>query len=69
MAKKELKNQLVAQQPKVDFDAWWAITNKKLPPQHRKEIVMVDFKARGLSLKESISTYNKALEQYGVKLK
>ena len=54
---------------KVHFDAWWAMTEKKIPPQHHKEIVMADFRARGLSHMESIQSYNEALKRYGVKLK
>jgi hypothetical protein len=79
MAKKELKQDMPAKapakifaapaQPKVDFEAWWAVVSKKMPSQHRKEIVMADFTSRGLSKKESTGVYNKALEQYGVKLK
>jgi hypothetical protein len=60
----------VAPQPaKVDFDAWWAMNEKKIPVQHRKEIIIADFRARGLSLKESLQSYNDALKKYGVKLK
>lgn len=74
MAKKESKQDMpaapvVVQTPKVSFDAWWAMTNKKLPPQHRKEVVLADFNSRGLSKNESIGSFNQALEQYGVKLK
>jgi len=59
-----------APQPvKIDFDAWWAMNEKKIPPQHLKEIVKADFRARGLSLKESIQAYNEALGKYGLKLK
>jgi hypothetical protein len=53
-------------QPKVDFDAWWAMNEKKIPLQHRKEIVLADFRARGLSLKEPTQAYNNALKKYGL---
>ena len=60
----------VAPRPmKVDFDAWWAMNEKKIPEQHRKEIVLADFRARGLSLKETMQSYNEGLRRYGVKLK
>ncbi len=59
-----------APQPvKIDFDAWWAMNEKKIPPQHLKEIVKADFRARGLSLKEPMQAYNEALGKYGLKLK
>lgn len=73
MAKKEAKQDKpaaeTAPQPKVDFEAWWAVVQKKLPQHHHKEIVKADFKARGLSASESMSTFEGALEKYGVKLK
>lgn len=54
---------------KVDFEVWWAMTSKMIPTQHYKEIVMADFRARGLGMKETTATYNEALKKYGVKLK
>jgi hypothetical protein len=63
------KPQAAPQQPKVDFDAWWAMNEKKIPVQHRKEIIQADFRARGLSTKETIQSYNEGLKKYGVKLK
>jgi hypothetical protein len=56
------------QSPKIDFDAWWAMVEKKIPTQHRKEIIKADFRARGFTLKESTQSYNEALKKYGVKL-
>ena len=78
MAKKQPKQQQQAmpaapaeadQSSKIDFDAWWATVEKQLPWMHRKEIVLADFKARGLSLKETTNAYYGALEKYGFKLK
>ena len=57
------------QSPKVDFDAWWAMVENKIPVQHRKEIILADFGARGLSKRESLQAYHNALNKYGVKLK
>ena len=54
---------------KVDFDAWWALNEKKIPQHHRKEVVKADFTARGLSSKETMKAYNEALNKYGLKLK
>lgn len=70
MAKKRENAQPSASQPAtVDFDAWWAMNEKKIPEQHRKEIVLADFRARGLSTKETMQSYHDALKKYGVKLK
>ena len=60
---------LAPQPMKVDFDAWWAMNENKIPQQHRKEIILADFRARGLSLKETMQSYHDALKKYGVKLK
>ena len=57
------------QPPTIAFDAWWAMNEKRIPVQHRKEIIKADFRARGLSMKETANTYNDALKVYGVKLK
>jgi hypothetical protein len=61
--------QAAPQPMKVDFDAWWAMNEKKIPGHHRKEIIVADFKARGLSMRETMQAYNDALKLYGVKLK
>ena len=54
---------------KVDFDVWWVLTKKSIPGHHYKEIIQADFRARGLSLKETMQSYNDALNKYGLKLK
>jgi hypothetical protein len=78
MAKKDVKPQAKPAQtapvgpppqPVIAFDAWWASVQKRMPLQHHKEVVMADFKARGLSKQEPANVFNKALAQYGVKLK
>jgi hypothetical protein len=78
MAKKEVKQSavkpvvqpaLAPQQPSVSFDAWWAMVQKQMPRQHSKEVVLADFKARGMRMQEPVSAYNNALTLYGVKLK
>ena len=58
----------VAQPAKIDFDAWWAMNEKKIPVQHRKEIVLADMRARGLGLRETVQSYNDALKRYGVRV-
>jgi hypothetical protein len=53
---------------KVHFDAWWAVMHKKLPLHHHKEVIKADFKARGLSMHETMTVFTDALGQYGIKL-
>lgn len=55
--------------PKVDFDAWWAMVERKIPAHHRKEVIWADLRARGLSQNESLKDYNAGLQKYGLKLK
>ena len=65
----QVKPVAAPQSPKVDFDAWWAMVENKIPVQHRKEIILADFGARGLTKKETMTSYHEALKKYGVKLK
>lgn len=58
----------VQTQPKVAFDAWWAMNATKIPGHHYKEIVQADFSARGLTSMETMQDYKEALEKYGLKL-
>lgn len=57
------------QVPKVDFSTWYTLREKQIPKVHRKEIIWADFKARKLKDNETMETFDKALEKYGVKLK
>ena len=52
----------------VEFKVWFAMCAKRIPPQHLAEILWADFKARGLSLRETAGAYDAALVAYGVKL-
>lgn len=52
----------------VDFNVWFAMREKKIPSQHLREIIWADFKGRGLSKTELLTTYDQALTKYGVKL-
>ena len=53
---------------KLDFETWFAMRESKLPKQHRKEIILADFKARGLQQCESLADFDAALRKYGVNL-
>lgn len=52
----------------VAFDAWYALRASSIPSKHMKEILRADFTGRGLGNKEPLAKFDKALEQYGVKL-
>jgi len=54
---------------KVDFDGWHSMRRSKIGAQHHKEVLLVYMKSIGLSEKETVECYDKALERYGVKLK
>ena len=50
----------------IEFEVWWVLNSKNLAPQHRKEIIWADFKARGLKEVEPAEAYDAALKKYGV---
>lgn len=53
---------------KVLFDMWWTLRSPKIPKKHKKEIIKADFIGRGLSDKEEMAMFDKALMRYGIKL-
>lgn len=80
MAKKGLEDQIkemekanreasaqVVQGP-VSFDSWFHQRSKKIAKCHHKEIIIADFKARGISEEATMEEFDKALELYGIKL-
>ena len=53
---------------KISFDQWWMLINKRIRiKQWMKEIILVDFQARGLTKSESEAKYNDALRLFGIK--
>ena len=55
--------------PKVSFDQWWMMVSKS--PKLKvwmKEIIMADFKSRGLSKEEPKESYDEALKLFGIQL-
>lgn len=52
----------------IDFNVWFAMREKKIPPQHLREIIWADFVGQGLSSKEELAVFDAALAKYGVKL-
>ncbi len=51
---------------KIFFDQWWANVSSRIPATHHKEVIFADFKARGLTLRESTADYEIALKMYGL---
>ena len=52
----------------VDFDSWFHIRKSQIPAQHLKEILVADFKSRGLGKEATVEQFDKALGLYGIKL-
>ncbi len=51
---------------KIFFEQWWAAKGKSIPAKHRKEVILADFKSRGLTNKESTEDYDLGLKKYGL---
>ena len=52
----------------VSFDSWYHQRSNKIPKQHLKEIIIADFKSRGLGKEATMAEYDKALKLYGIEL-
>jgi len=68
MAKQRSVPQNDDNSPLIDFNVWFAMREKRIPPQHMREIIWADFKGQGLFLKETLATYDRALANYGITL-
>lgn len=69
----EMKNRMetapkAAPLEKVSFDAWFHQRKDKIARCHHKEIILADFKARGLGQEATVEEFDKAIELYGIKL-
>jgi hypothetical protein len=72
---KEMENKMreesapkVSPEETVTFDSWYHQRKDKIAKCHHKEIIMADFKARGLDKEATVEEFDKALGLYGVKL-
>lgn len=54
--------------PKVAFNVWYAMREKRIPARHMREIIWADFQGQGLSKNETVETFDAALVKYGVAL-
>ena len=54
---------------RLSFEQYWMLLTRRKPELKAwlKEIIWADFKARGLSDSELLSTYDDALEKFGIK--
>lgn len=55
-------------QPLIHFESWFHQRKHLIPAVHKKEILMADFKARGLELEATAEQFDKALKLYGIKI-
>lgn len=67
--KREESAPAIEPEAEVAFDSWFHQRKPMIPKVHVKEVIMADFKARGLGDKATMAAYDKALAAYGVKLK
>ncbi|MEM4726481.1 MAG: hypothetical protein QXG63_06030 [Nitrososphaerales archaeon] len=58
----------IPEEPKVEFDAWYALRKSKIPSHHHKEIIKADFAGRKVPNMATMAEFDAALEQYGIKL-
>jgi len=55
-------------EPKISFEQWWMLANRRHTIKSwMKEIILVDFQARGLTKSETETKYNQALVLFGIK--
>lgn len=52
----------------IPFDSWFYHRKDSIPRHHMKEVIMADFKARGLGKEATVEQYDKALRMYGIKI-
>jgi hypothetical protein len=53
---------------KVSFDSWYHQRVHKIPKMHTKEVIVADFRARGLGMIHTMEEFDKALKLYGIEL-
>lgn len=58
----------VVQDKLIHFESWFHIRKDMIPKQHLKEILIADFKARGIGNEATMAQFDNALRLYGIKL-
>lgn len=66
--KRDAVPQKIEEDVVVSFDTWYHQKKDKIPKRHMKEIIIADFKARGLGIEATVEQFDKALALYGIKL-
>lgn len=57
---------VVTEEPKVQFDGWYALRSSVIPAIHKKEILKADFKGRKVPMVATMAEFDEALKKYGV---
>lgn len=65
---KRKKTAVTPKDTKVTFDSWYHQRCHNIPKMHIKEVIMADFKARGVVGKQTMEGFDKALKLYGIEL-
>lgn len=58
----------VVEEPKMQFDGWYALRSSVIPAIHKKEILKADFKGRKVPMVATMAEFDEALKKYGVEL-
>jgi hypothetical protein len=58
----------VVQDKLIHFESWFHMRKDAIPKQHLKEILVADFKARGVGNEATMAQFDNALRLYGIKL-
>ena len=64
----EVQEAVVVEEPKVQFDGWYALRSTRIPAIHKKEILKADFKGRKVPMVATMAEFDEALKKYGVEL-
>ena len=51
---------------RVNFDEWWSLRRTVIPPIHKKEVILANFKVWGLGKFELMADFDAALKKYGI---
>jgi hypothetical protein len=52
----------------MEFETWFAKREDDIPKHHHREILVADFKSRGLGQCHSMEEWDAALRKYGVNI-
>jgi hypothetical protein len=55
------------QESRINFEAWFHMRKQLMSAVHKKEVIMADFKSRGLESEATVEQFDRALRLYGIK--